>query len=169
MELDAQTERLRLEEEDARLKALPPQLEALKRQIADEEQAAVRGRAAASSAIEQARWRHKEALSAAQFALENSRRLSQLGSSGLIPEIEALRARADADKSQSAADALSSEISRLTSDAFSKGHEKRAALEALRREAASLNGQIELSTATIARLEQDIEARYSRTRFRRDR
>ena len=55
MELDARTERLRLEEEEARLKAIPPQLDALKRQIADEEQAAERSRAAASSAIEQAR------------------------------------------------------------------------------------------------------------------
>jgi multidrug resistance efflux pump len=157
VELDARTERLRLEEEEARLKAIPPQLEALKRQIADEEQAAERGRTAASSAIEQARWRHKEALSAARFAQENSRRLSQLRASGRIAEIEALRARADADKSQSAADALASEINRLTSDAGSKGHEKRAVLEALRREVASLNGQIELSRATIARLRQDIE------------
>ncbi len=157
VELDARTERLALEEQQARLKAIPPQLEALKRQIADQKQAAERGRAAASSAVEQARWRHKEALSAARFAKENSRRLSQIRASGHIAEAEALRARAEAEKSQSAADALSSEINRLTSDAFSKGHEKRAALEALRREAASLNGQIELSRATIARLRQDIE------------
>ncbi|MGH8652749.1 MAG: HlyD family secretion protein [Gammaproteobacteria bacterium] len=157
VELDARTERLRLAEQRARLKAIPPQLEALKRQIADQKQAAERGRAAASSAVEQARWRHKEALSAARFAKENSRRLSQIRASGHIPEVEALRARAEADKSQSAADALSSEINRLTSDAFSKGHEKGAALEALRREAASLNGQLELSRATIARLRQDIE------------
>jgi multidrug resistance efflux pump len=157
VELDARTEQLRLEEEEARLKAIPPQLDALKRQIADEERAAERARAAASSAIVQARWRHKEALAAAQFAKEHSRRLSQLQTSKRVAEIEALRARAEADKAQSAADALASEINRLTSDAVSKEHEKRAALEALRREAASLGGQIELSTATVARLREDIE------------
>ncbi len=157
VELDARTEQLRLEEEEARLKAIPPQREALARQIADEERAAERGRAAASSAIVEARWRHKEALAAARFAEEHSRRLSQLQTSGRIAEIEALRARSEADKSQSAADALASEINRLTSDAVGKEHEKRAALEALRREAASLGGQFELAAATIARLKQDIE------------
>lgn len=157
VKLDVHTERLRLQEEHARLKAIPPQLEALERQIADQEQAAEQGRAAATSATEHARWRHKEALSEAQFARENLRRLVKLDTSGQIAEIETLRARADADTSQLVADALASEIDRQISDASSKDYEKQAALEALRREAANLHGQIELLIATIARLTQNIE------------
>jgi membrane fusion protein, adhesin transport system len=157
VELDARTERLRLQEEEARLKALPAQLAALTRQIVDEEQAGERGLAASASAIAQARSRHRESLSAVQFAEEHLRRVALLRAAGQIAEIEMLRARAEADKARSAADALSSEINRLTSDGQSKGHEKHAVAEALRREAASLNGQIELSAATIALLREDIE------------
>lgn len=155
--LDSRAESLRLEEEKARLQAIPPQLEALTQQIADEEKAIERGRAAASSAIEQARWRHKEALSAARFAKENSLRLARLDASGRIAEIEALRARTEAEKSQAAADALASEINRLAADTLTKEHERRATLDGLRRDSAWLEGQMDLASATIARLNQDIE------------
>jgi membrane fusion protein (multidrug efflux system) len=157
VELDASSERSRVQEEEARLAAIPPQLDALKRQIADEEQAARRAQAAFASSIEQARSKHSEALSAMRFARENVRRLGKLNTSGQISEFESLRARTDADKAQASADALASEIEQLTSQALSSEHEKRAALEELRREAASLNGQLALSTATLARLRQDLE------------
>jgi len=157
VELDVHTERLRLQEEHARLKAIPPQLEALERQIADQEKAAERGRAAAVSATEHAQWRYKEALSEAKFAQENLSRLAKLDKSGQITEIKTLRARADADVSRLGADALAAEIDRQIADAFSQDYEKRAALEAVRREVANLNGQIELLSATIARLTQGIE------------
>src|SRR5262245_2991214 len=157
VELDARTERLRLQEEEARLQAIPAQLDALARQIADQEQAARRGRTANANAIAQARSRHKEAVSAAQFAEEHARRLSQLRASGFIGGLEALRTRAEADKAQSAADALSAEIDRMISEGDGKGHERDAGLEALRREAASLRGQVQLSKATMALLREDIE------------
>ena len=157
LELDSRTERLRLQEEEARLRAIPAQLAALTRQIADQEQAAQRSRTASADAIAQARSRHKEAASAVRFAEEHARRMSELRASGFIGGLEALRTRTEADKAQSAADALTAEINRLISEGDSKGHERDAALEALRREAASLRGQTELSTATMALLREDIE------------
>jgi multidrug resistance efflux pump len=157
VELDARTERLRLQEEEARLRAIPAQLAALTRQIADQEQAAQRSRTASADAIAHARARHKEAVSGARFAEEHARRLAELRAAGFIGGLEALRTRAEADKAQSAADALTAEINRLTSEGDSRGHERAAALEGLRREAASLRGQIELSTATMAVLGEDIE------------
>jgi membrane fusion protein, adhesin transport system len=96
-------------------------------------------------------------VSAAQFAEDRLRRVALLRASGQIAELEMLRARTEADRARSAADALSSEINRLTSDGQSKGHEKHAVAEALRREAASLSGQIKLSAATIAVLREDID------------
>ena len=157
VEFDARSERLRLEEEQARLGSIPPQLQALERQLADEEKAANQARTVTSSAVGQARARHQEALAAASFAEENFRRLSQLSASGRVAEIEVLRARAEAVKARSAAAALSFEIDRLTADSLGKANERSAALEALRREVAELEGQSELATATIARLRQDIE------------
>ena len=157
MTLDAQTARLRLQEEEARLMAIPPQLAALTRQIADEEHAAEHGRKTTASGLAQAQARYHEALSAASFARDQSQRMSRLLSIKMISELDFLRTKTEAEKSQAAADVLSYEIQRLTSDASSKKHEKHAALEALRREAALLEGQRELSTVTIARLKQEIE------------
>jgi membrane fusion protein (multidrug efflux system) len=157
VEFDARSERLRLKEEEARLAAIPMQLQALERQLADEEKAAGQARTVTSSAVDHARARHQEALAAASFAEENSRRVSQLSASGRVAEIELLRARSEALKSRSAADALSFEISRLAADASGKANERSAQLEALRRQIAELRGQSEVATATIARLRQDIE------------
>jgi multidrug resistance efflux pump len=157
VELDARSEQLRLQEEEARLRAIPPQLAALERQIADQERAAMRARSAADGAIEQARAREREAHAAASFADENSRRLSQLTTSGRVSEIEALRAQTDTSRARSMAEAAAYEIHRLEADALGKDNERGAALEALRREAAELKGQTELTTATIARLTQEIE------------
>lgn len=157
VEFDARSERFRLEEEEARLRSIPPQLQALEKQLADEEQAANQAQTVTSSAVEHARARYQEALATASFAEENSRRLSQLSASGRVAEIEVLRARAEAVKSRSAADALSFEIHRLRADAHGKASERSAALEALRREVAELKGESELATAAIARLRQDIE------------
>ncbi|MCI0666547.1 MAG: HlyD family secretion protein [Methylococcaceae bacterium] len=157
MELDAKTERLGLQEERARLTTIPPQLAAIERQINDREQAAKRSRVAASSAIEQARSRHREALSTARYAEENYRRVRQLAASGRLSEIEALRIKTDADKAKAAADALSSEIVRLVASADQSAHSDHAAMEELRRESAKLQGQVEISNAVAARLRQNIE------------
>lgn len=157
IELDARTERLRLQEEEAKLTAIPPQLAALTRQITDEERAAEHGQGATASGLEQAQARYREALSAASFAEDQSRRMAQLLNVKIISEVDFLRIQTEADKAKASADALSHEIKRLTSDASSKRHEKHAALEALRRDVALLEGQREISIATIARLKQDIE------------
>ena len=157
VEFDARSERFRLKEEEARLASIPMQLQALERQLADEQKAAAQARTVTSSAVDNARARHQEALAAATFAEENSRRVSQLSASGRVAEIELLRARSEALKARSAADALSFEISRLTADSSGKANERSAALEALRRQIAELKGQSEIASATIARLRQDIE------------
>ena len=157
VEFDASSERLRLAEEEARLKAIPPQLQALEKQLADEQKAAEQAQRVTSSAVEHARARYQEALATANFADENARRLSQLSASGRVAEIEQLRARSEAVKARSAADALSFEIKRLEADAYGKASERSASLEALRREVAELKGESELARATIARLRQEIE------------
>ncbi len=157
IELDARIERLRLQEEEARLAAIPPQLAALARQLADGERAVEQEQGAAVSGLQHAQARFHEAQSAASFAKDQAQRMAQLLNVQIITEVDFLRAKREAEKTQAAADALSHEINRLTAEASGKRHDKQAALEALRREAAALEGQRELSTATIARLKQDIE------------
>jgi ABC-type transport system involved in cytochrome bd biosynthesis fused ATPase/permease subunit len=61
VELDATTQHLQLEEEQARVRALTPQLEALHTAIAAEEQALCEARHAGHIALDEARARHREA------------------------------------------------------------------------------------------------------------
>lgn len=156
-ELDARSERLRLAEEQARLQAIPPQIEALRRQLAAQENATARAGSAASSAVEEARARYQEALAAATFAADNALRLTQLSSSGRIAEVEAARARTEATQARAAADALGYEVNRMNATGQGGAAEKRALLQSLRRELAALEGEQQLAAATIARLQQDIE------------
>jgi len=157
VELDARSERLALEEERARLQALPPQLQALQRQIDDEDSAIQRLDSYSTNSISQARSRHQEALAAAQFAKDQSQRLAQLRASGRIADIDAVRAKSEVKKTQAAADALAFEMQRLTAEISTKRHEKRAWIESLRRDIANLQGQVEISKATVARLQQAID------------
>ena len=156
-ELDAESARLRLKEEQARLAARPGQIEALRREIAAEEDAATQARGAAASAAREARARHGEAESTAAFAQENRRRLAELGAKGRISEIELLRAGSEADKARAAAEALAMEAGRLDSEAQGRGHLSRADVEALRREIAMLEGEMVSIQAVIARLEDEVE------------
>lgn len=156
-ELDASSEKLRLLEEESRLQALPPQIAALQREIAALEQAGGEDHKAALSAITTAHARHKEAIAAAEFAKDHERRLNELTGSGRIAVIESLRAHAESQKLLALADAASSEIHRLEMDARTREHDKLADIENLKRSAVTLEGQIQVTKATIARLKQDIE------------
>lgn len=155
--LDSRGEQLALAEEEARLRSIPPQLAAIERQIIDEERAAERLATAASNAVSEAQQRHREALSASEFAKEHSQRLHELQASGSVAQIDALRARSEAEKTQSVANALSYEINRINSDMLGNVSGKQAAVEALRRESAALKGQLAQSNTSIERLQHDIE------------
>jgi len=155
MELDSSNERLRLQEEQSRQKALPLQIASIEKQIAGLGEAKTKDHQSALAAVQSARSRQQEANSAVAFAKDNERRLTEL--SNAIPQIEALRARAESQKLSSARDALSSEILRLEMDAQTRIHQEQAEIENLKRESARLSGELETSKMTIARLKQDID------------
>ncbi len=163
IELDASSEKLRLHEEETRLKALPPQIASIQKQIAALEQAKSQDHRASLAVTRSAQSRHKEAIAAAEFAKDHERRLTELSGSGRIPLIEALRAKAESQKLSSARDALSSDIQRTELDAETRIHQEQAEIENLKREAARLNGELETTRMTIERLKQDIEKHFIRS------
>jgi multidrug resistance efflux pump len=163
VELDAGSEKLRLQEEESRLKALPPQIASLQKEIATQELAGQEDHQAALSAAQAARARYHEAITAADFAKDHERRLSKLGGSGRVPLIDVLRVRAEAQKMRAAADAFSSEIRRVEMDARTRAHQKQAEVEQLKRVAATLQAQVFTTEATIERLRQDIEKHVIRS------
>ena len=95
VELDAEVEQRKLEQEQQRFSALRPELEALHRQIGEEERILVTDAEAASRALDIARVRRAEAESASGFAAEEVRRLTKVGGSS---ELELLHAKAEEEK-----------------------------------------------------------------------
>jgi multidrug resistance efflux pump len=155
--LDASSEKLRLQEEESKLVALPPQIAALEKQIGELEQAKTEGQQAALASVHSAKSRQKEAGAAVTFAKDNERRLNALRGSGRIPVIESLRAQAESEKLSSNKEALTSDIQRLEMEAQTRAHQQQAEIENLKREVAKLNGELTTIQVTIVRLKQDIE------------
>jgi membrane fusion protein, adhesin transport system len=156
-ELDANGDKLRLQEEQSRLAALEPRLASLKKEIAALEQARADDQRAASAAMQAARSRNKEARVAAEFAQENGRRLKDESGAGSVAEMDALRALSEAQKLSAASDALSSDGRRLELDALSRAQQSLAQIESLKRSVVTLEGESATARLTIRRLETDLE------------
>ena len=154
-ELDGETERRRVEEERSRLAALHPQVEALGREIAAEEETRRHAREMGRSALEGARERVTEAEADARYAEEEARRLTQFKEA--LAELEVLRAQTEGKKKRAAAGALEREMRRLQADQESRDSQSQARAEQLRRNLALLEGQMATTSASIAVLEQEIE------------
>ena len=157
VELDAETERRRLEEERRRLAGLKPQLDALLRETAAAEQSLRDDREATRTALDGARARYDEAGVATRFADEEARRLEKLKEGDGISALELSRVRAEAQKKRAAADALATDTRRLEGDQRTRDSQGRAHLEQLRRDAAQLQGAIETTRAAIQVLDEAVE------------
>ncbi|MEQ1528075.1 MAG: HlyD family efflux transporter periplasmic adaptor subunit [Methylococcales bacterium] len=155
--LDADTEKLRLQEEQSRLRALPPQIAALQHEIAALEKAKTEDYQASLAAGHIAKSRQNEAEAALGFAKDHAQRLSKLSAAGRIALIETLRAKAEAQKLSSSKEALSSEIQRLAFDTQTRMHMNQAKIENLRGQLLKLQGESATAQSTVARLQQDIE------------
>ena len=154
VELDAEAEQRKLEQEQQRLSALRPELEALHRQLGEEERILVTDAEAARRALDIARVRRAEAESATGFAAEEVRRLTKVGGAS---ELELLHAKAEEEKRRYDQAALTLEVTRLESDTLRRGAENRARYEKLRRDADDLEGQINSTVSLLKVLETDIE------------
>lgn len=133
VELDATAQHLQLEEEQARVRALTPQHEALHTAIAAEEQALREARQAARVAIDEARARHREAEVAARTAEEEAELFARLQGRNLSSQFDLLCAKAEAQKRRAAADTLRLAVSRIDSDHRTQESDRKARLEWLRR------------------------------------
>jgi membrane fusion protein (multidrug efflux system) len=157
IELDAESEKLRMSEECSRFNGLSNRLDALRYEITTEVQSWPEEQKSAKLAGDEAKARYQEAETAAKFAAEEASRVSSLHTNGLVAESEFLKAKSDAEQKQSAAAALrlSAERTETETACKQKAHQGREAR--LKSEAASLEGEMDTSKATLKRLQYDIE------------
>jgi len=162
VELDASQERLQALEERARLAALSPQQDALRRQIAAEESAGAAEQRASQVAAEEARANARQAEVPATYSAAEEDRLRQLRAAGLIGEQEYQRGRANAQQSQFTAEREQIAVRRIEQEQHTHAFDRDSRIRALEAEIARLQGQMSTSRATIERLENEIARRAIR-------
>ena len=162
VELDADTQRLELEEAQARRAAFTAQLNALRKEVAAAEEARHEEGQAARRALEEARARHHEAEVAARAAEEAAACFARLQARSLVAQLDSLRSTAEANKRRAAADTLRLAVSRLEGEQRTRERERRVRLEQLGREITRLEGDLATAAATSARLAHTIEQRRIR-------
>jgi multidrug resistance efflux pump len=162
VEIESDAQRLQLIEEEARASALTAQLAALREQTTDERRVQSEMRAAAPVAVDEAKARYEEAVAAARAASEEYRVLAGLRAEALVAELSVVKARAEADRLQAAADATKLAASRQDKDQRAKQSGQQAVVENLNRDTATLEGEIKMRAAIIERLKHEIDLRVVR-------
>lgn len=162
-ELDTDEQRLKLEEERTRLRSVGPQIDAIAGEVAAEERALANARLASVVALEEARSRVEEAEVAAQFAVEEARRLGELFAQGYVAELVILKARSDAKGRRAAVESLKLNVSRMERDQQTVESERRVRIEKLLRERRELEAARASSASAIERLQGEIERRTIRS------
>jgi membrane fusion protein (multidrug efflux system) len=157
VELDAEARRLQLQEERTRLAALAPQLDALRAEVAAQEKALGEARQAGDVSLDEASSQLREAEAAAQLADDEALRATRLHASGLLAEVDLLRARTEAQKRRATADSLRLAVVRLEREHRARESDRQARLEELQREITRLQGETTTVAAAIERLEHEID------------
>ncbi|MFO1080002.1 MAG: HlyD family efflux transporter periplasmic adaptor subunit [Reyranellaceae bacterium] len=155
--LDARSEGLRLQEEEARLDAIPRRIASLRREIEANENARDNDLQAARAASDVARSRNQEADAALEFAKGHQERMAQLSSTGNGTRVEAVKAVSETRKLTAARDALSADLRRVELEARARAWQHDAQIETLRNVIVSLEGELATTRVTIERLKIDLE------------
>ncbi|MFL6350769.1 MAG: HlyD family secretion protein [Bryobacteraceae bacterium] len=161
-EIESDKERLGLQEERTRLATLEPQLAALRSQMQSEEQGRTDERRVLNLSIEQARAQYRETLAQAMAAEQESVRATRLRAEGIMSEADAQRANAAAQAKRLAAETLTIAISRLEPELEVRDTDRRIAYKQSLGDLAKLQASMATSSATIKRLQYEMERRRIR-------
>jgi membrane fusion protein (multidrug efflux system) len=162
IELDAESERRQLEEEQSRLIGLNHRIEALRSEMSSRRKGQTENGRATLSAIEEARAEYNEAEAAARFAEEQARRVTALSEGGNVAELELQRAKSEAESRRAAAEARRTELQRIERQQQTDRTDRQVDIERLNHDIALLESDAATAQISIRRLGQEIERRTIR-------
>lgn len=162
LELDPETQRLDLAEVKAKAGGLGPQLAATRAQIDAEEKALADLERQSSAAIVEARSRVKEVEISRKLAAHEAERLEKLHKNGSISEIEAIRARAEADRLGASEATLRAQLAKQSHELHTSRDDRRTRIAGLEREASKIDADLASVTANVDTLEHSLERRRVR-------
>jgi membrane fusion protein (multidrug efflux system) len=159
VELETAVQQLQLDEERTRADAVTRQLVSLREEVAIAQRAFSEAGHAARVALDEARAKFREASASARFAGDEVVRSKRLHARDFVAEVDVLRAQAEAQQRQAAADGLQLAISRLHWEHQKQEHDRQAEIIRLTREITRLEDQERTAEASIARLTHEMVRR----------
>src|SRR5262245_11939316 len=162
LELDANPERLERSEATAKLAPSAQQLRSLEDELNAEQRAIEVERKSAEAASAEALAKAQEVSTAAELALEEAKRLSNLQQRGLVSDLDALRGRKQAEARQSEARAAEAAAERVIRDLAAKEQDRLGRIARLKNEIAAIEGGRSEAVAASERLDYQIDQRLVR-------
>lgn len=162
LELDSKGERLALEQEEAHLRALAPQLAALRSEMQLENTGGGDDRRVQTASVAAAKAQYAEAETRARLADQEAARAARLRAEGIIAEADAQRAQAEAQSRRAVVENLKQAISRLTPELDVRERDRELRAQQILADTAKLEAEIVTAAASVKRLEYEIERRRIR-------
>jgi multidrug resistance efflux pump len=162
VELDA--ERFRLERETVltELRVVTPQVEALRREVAQEERALQGEGEVAASAAEEERAHRRASQAMARLKQEERTQLEQLQAQRAVSALETERTAVEAQQHVAETEAHAAALGRLGSERGLRQASRRSTIARLEQEVARLDGERQVAEARARLLDQEISLRQIR-------
>lgn len=163
LELDAESERRQLSEEESRMAGLRGRIEALALELAAEQAAAAEalGLAQAEVAAAQAALQEQESLH--RQALQDWERARSLQGQGILPESEQQRLRAEAEQRAAGQQRAAAALDAARRSAVVGQRDRAARVSSLQTDRRDLEGALQTAAATSHRLRHNIDLRQVRS------
>lgn len=162
VELEADAERLALEQSRARLAALEPEIAAVRREIAAEERGIEDERRSTAGARDQQNAVLRETRAALGLAEDEARRVARLRGDGLVSEQDDARARSEVEQRRAASEAAGSALARIDQEQKTRESDRLVRIQRLRGTLSRLEGEGATSVAAVKRFEYEVERRVLR-------
>ncbi|HWL86659.1 MAG TPA: HlyD family efflux transporter periplasmic adaptor subunit [Polyangiaceae bacterium] len=162
VELDAQPQRLALAESQSKLASVAPKLEATRAQLDAEKQALANFHHQGKATLDEATNRVEEARISAELAGNEFERIDKLQKSGAVPEVDAVRAKADVMGKSAAEAALRSQQSKVEREWLTGQSDRATRIAALQLDMVRLETDLGQLRTEIESLEHEIERRHLR-------
>lgn len=157
VELETAGQRLQVQEERTKLAALGPQIAALREETAAQDRARGEEREVSHMAGDQAGAQLREAGIVSKLADEEATRAKRLRSEGIVSESEFQRSLAESQRRRVELESLRLGIGRLEPEQRVREYDREARVHRLQGDVTRLEGQIATTTASIKRLQYEIE------------
>lgn len=161
-QLDAEPQKLKLAEAEARLAAFPAHVEGLRKQLAAMDLANSGAKQARAAAIASAQARTREAKASAEFGFEMARKQKLDAQYGGAAPIDAARAEAEARRTAASRDAARHEEGRIAGETIARTASIAGDAAELSAAIEGAKGELAAQQAMVEQLRYEVEARMIR-------